>query len=74
MYQDARVWGMPVPQQRGFILHDNSQEQRYLNGGEQHSMGSQHHLNSFPTAQTLFSQTPPTSASPQHRNAVSYYT
>ncbi|XP_023247057.1 patronin isoform X2 [Copidosoma floridanum] len=83
MYQDTRAWGMPMPmqqqpqtppqqqqQQKGFILHDTSQEQRYLNGGEHSLPSNQHHMSSYPVAQTLFNQTPPSSASPQHRNAV----
>ncbi|KAJ8672893.1 hypothetical protein QAD02_004154, partial [Eretmocerus hayati] len=69
MYSDTRSWGMPIPQQKGFILHDTSQEQRYLNGGE-HSLSDQHHMSPYPVAQTLFSQTPPSSASPQHRSTV----
>ena len=71
LYQDTRAWGMPIPQQKGFILHDSPQEQRYLNGGEHSLSSNQHHMSSYSAAQNLFSQTPPTSASPQHRNAVS---
>ena len=72
MYHDTRTWGVPISQQRGFILHENSQDQRYLNGGEHSLTSNQHHLGSYPVAQTMYSQTPPSLvASPQHRNAVS---
>lgn len=71
MFQETRSWGMPMSQQKGFILHDSSQEQRYLNGGE-HSLSSNQHHMSYSAAQTLFNQSASSSASPQHRSAVSY--
>ncbi|XP_023316368.1 patronin isoform X4 [Trichogramma pretiosum] len=70
MYQDTRAWGVPIPQQKGFVLHDSTQDQRYLNGGEHSLSNNQHHVSSYSTAQNLFNQTPTGSASPQHRNAV----
>ncbi|XP_058802244.1 patronin isoform X4 [Phymastichus coffea] len=70
LYQNTQPWGVPIQQQKGFILHDTSQEQRYLNGGEHSLSSNQHHMSSYSAAQTLFSQTPPSSASPQHRNTV----
>ncbi|CAB0032888.1 unnamed protein product [Trichogramma brassicae] len=56
--------------QKGFVLHDSTQDQRYLNGGEHSLSNNQHHVSSYSTAQNLFNQTPTGSASPQHRNAV----
>lgn len=73
--QQQQQQTLPLPSQsKGFILHDTSPDQRYLNGGGgggEHSLSSNqhHHISSYPA--TLFSQTPPSSASPQHRNAVS---
>ena len=72
LYQDTRTWGSHPPQQKGFVLHDTSQEQRYLNGGDHSLCNTQmHHPVANYPASSLFSQTPPTSASPQHRNTVS---
>ncbi|XP_012272704.1 patronin isoform X2 [Orussus abietinus] len=72
LYQETRSWGGPAPQQKGFILHDTSQEQRYLNGGDHSLCNNQmvHPTSTYPSSSTIFSQTPPSSASPQHRNAV----
>lgn len=74
LYQDTRTWGSPSTQQKGFVLHDTSQEQRYLNGGDHSLCNSQMHqpISNYPSA-SLFNQTIPASASPQHRNAVSIY-
>ncbi|XP_044587352.1 patronin isoform X3 [Cotesia glomerata] len=77
LYQDTRTWGTgAIPQQKGFVLHDNTQDQqqyqpRYLNGGDHSLCNSQMHqpIQNYPSA-ALFNQTPPTAASPQHRNAV----
>lgn len=73
LYQDTRTWGGHPAQQKGFVLHDTSQEQRYLNGGDHSLCNTQMHhpVPGYPSASTLFNQTPPSSASPQHRNAVS---
>ncbi|XP_011501000.1 PREDICTED: patronin isoform X3 [Ceratosolen solmsi marchali] len=70
LYQETRSWGMPISQQKGFVLHDISKEQRYLNGGEYNLSSNQHHMSSYPVAQSLFNQTSSSSASPQHHNAV----
>ncbi|XP_043271268.1 patronin isoform X3 [Venturia canescens] len=72
LYQDTRTWAVHPNQQKGFVLHDNSQEQRYLNGGDHSLCNTQMHhpIPSYPSSSTLFNQTPPSSASPQHRNAV----
>ncbi|XP_033208972.1 patronin isoform X3 [Belonocnema kinseyi] len=73
LYQDTRSWGVHhLPQQKGFVLHDTSQEQRYLNGGDHSLCNNQinHPAPNYPTSTSLFNQTPPSSASPQHRNAV----
>lgn len=80
LYQDTRTWGTgAIPQQKGFVLHDNTQDQqqyqpRYLNGGDHSLCNSQMHqpIQNYPSA-ALFNQTPPTAASPQHRNAVSIF-
>lgn len=75
MYTDpTRTWTAPPhPTQKGFVLHDTSQEPRYLNGGD-HSLCNNQMSHTGPTyapSSSLFNQTQPTSASPQHRNAVS---
>ncbi|XP_015607322.1 patronin isoform X4 [Cephus cinctus] len=73
LYQDTITWGSQSPQQKGFVLHhDASQEQRYLNGGDHSLCNNQmnHPPAAYPSPATLFNQTPPSSASPQHRNAV----
>ncbi|XP_051154754.1 patronin isoform X4 [Leptopilina boulardi] len=76
LYQDTRSWGVHhLPQQKGFVLHDTSQEQRYLNGGDHSLCNNQisHPTSVYPTSSSsssVFNQTPPPSASPQHRNAV----
>ncbi|XP_057327641.1 patronin isoform X5 [Microplitis mediator] len=76
LYQDTRTWGSgALPQQKGFVLHDNTQDHqqyqpRYINGD--HSLcNTQMHqqISNYPSA-ALFNQTQPTAASPQHRNAV----
>ncbi|KAK0179121.1 hypothetical protein PV327_007941 [Microctonus hyperodae] len=71
LYQDTRTWGAPTQQQKGFVLHDDSQEQRYLNGGDHSLCNSQMHqpISNYSSA-SMFNQTPPASASPQHRNLV----
>ncbi|XP_053593724.1 patronin isoform X4 [Microplitis demolitor] len=77
LYQDTRTWGSgALPQQKGFVLHDNTQDQqqyqpRYINGGDHSLCNSQMHqqISNYPSA-ALFNQTQPTAASPQHRNAV----
>ncbi|XP_034944526.1 patronin isoform X3 [Chelonus insularis] len=71
LYQDIRTWGAPSSQQKGFVLHDTSQEQRYLNGGDHSLCNSQMHqpISNYPSA-SIFNQTPPATASPQHRIAV----
>lgn len=73
LYQDTRNWGTHPPQQKGFVLHDTSQEPRYLNGGDHSLCNNQmsHPGSTYPTSSSIFNQTPPSSASPQHRNAVS---
>ncbi|XP_043484313.1 patronin isoform X2 [Leptopilina heterotoma] len=76
IYQDTRSWGVHhLPQQKGFVLHDATQEQRYLNGGDHSLCNNQisHTASGYPTSSSsssVFNQTPPPSASPQHRNAV----
>ncbi|XP_063990128.1 patronin isoform X6 [Diachasmimorpha longicaudata] len=72
LYHDTRTWVGPPPQQKGFVLHDNPQEQRYHNGGDHSLINSQIHHSpaNYPQPSNLFTQTPPASASPQHRNAV----
>ncbi|XP_043262535.1 patronin isoform X4 [Colletes gigas] len=72
LYQDTRNWGSHPPQQKGFVLHDTSQEPRYLNGGDHSLCNNQmsHPGSTYPTSSSIFNQTPPSSASPQHRNAV----
>lgn len=72
LYQDTRNWGTLPPQQKGFVLHDN-QESRYLNGGDHSLCNNQmsHSGSTYPSSASIFNQTPPSSASPQHRNAVS---
>lgn len=74
LYQDTRTWGAPTQQQKGFVLHDDSQEQRYLNGGDHSLCNSQMHqpISNYSSA-SMFNQTPPASASPQHRNLVSIF-
>ncbi|XP_006571715.1 patronin isoform X6 [Apis mellifera] len=71
LYQDTRNWGTLPPQQKGFVLHDN-QESRYLNGGDHSLCNNQmsHSGSTYPSSASIFNQTPPSSASPQHRNAV----
>lgn len=72
IYADpTRTWATPHPTQKGFVLHD-TQEPRYLNGGD-HSLCNNQMSHPGPTypASSLFNQTQATSASPQHRNAVS---
>ncbi|XP_006608339.1 patronin isoform X7 [Apis dorsata] len=71
LYQDTRNWGTLPPQQKGFVLHDN-QEPRYLNGGDHSLCNNQmsHSGSTYPSSASIFNQTPPSSASPQHRNAV----
>lgn len=74
MYGDPmRTWTAPHPTQKGFVLHDTSQEPRYLNGGDHSLCNNQmsHPGPTYPTSSSLFNQTQATSASPQHRNAVS---
>lgn len=71
MYQDSRNWSTNQP--KGFVLHDSSQESRYLNG-ENHSLcnNQMNHVGQNYPASSLFNQTQSiSSASPQHRNAVS---
>lgn len=73
MYADpARTWAAAHPTQKGFVLHD-TQEPRYLNGGDHSLCNNQmsHPGSTYPTSSSLFNQTQATSASPQHRNAVS---
>lgn len=72
LYQDTRNWGTLPPQPKGFVLHDN-QESRYLNGGDHSLCNNQmsHSGSTYPSSASIFNQTPPSSASPQHRNAVS---
>ncbi|XP_054006416.1 patronin isoform X19 [Hylaeus anthracinus] len=72
LFQDTRNWGTHPPQQKGFVLHDTSQEPRYLNGGDHSLCNNQmsHPGSTYPTSSSIFNQTPPSSASPQHRNAV----
>ncbi|XP_076245328.1 calmodulin-regulated spectrin-associated protein patronin isoform X4 [Calliopsis andreniformis] len=72
LYQDTRNWVTHPPQQKGFILHDTTQEPRYLNGGDHSLCNNQmsHPGSTYPTSSSIFNQTPPSSASPQHRNAV----
>ncbi|KAG7199626.1 hypothetical protein KM043_014228 [Ampulex compressa] len=72
MCQETRNWGTHPPHTKGFVLHDTTQEPRYLNGGDHSLCNNQmsHTTNTYPASSTLFSQTPPSSASPQHRNAV----
>ncbi|XP_076387950.1 calmodulin-regulated spectrin-associated protein patronin isoform X5 [Megachile rotundata] len=72
LYQDTRNWGTHQPQQKGFVLHDTPQEPRYLNGGDHSLCNNQmsHPGSTYPTSASIFNQTPPSSASPQHRNAV----
>jgi len=75
MYADStRTWAAPHPTQKGFVLHD-TQEPRYLNGGDHSLCNNQmsHPSSTYPTSSSLFNQTQATSASPQHRNAVSFY-
>ncbi|XP_015430828.1 PREDICTED: patronin isoform X5 [Dufourea novaeangliae] len=71
LYQDTRNWGTP-PQQKGFVLHDTPPEPRYLNGGDHSLCNNQmsHPGSTYPASSSIFNQTPPSSASPQHRNAV----
>ncbi|XP_061943061.1 patronin isoform X12 [Apis cerana] len=71
LYQDTRNWGTLPPQPKGFVLHDN-QEPRYLNGGDHSLCNNQmsHSGSTYPSSASIFNQTPPSSASPQHRNAV----
>ncbi|XP_076751762.1 calmodulin-regulated spectrin-associated protein patronin isoform X14 [Xylocopa sonorina] len=70
LYQDTRNWA--APQQKGFVLHDTSQEPRYLNGGDHSLCNNQMSQpgSTYPSSASIFNQTPPSSASPQHRNAV----
>ncbi|KAK9302490.1 hypothetical protein QLX08_005556 [Tetragonisca angustula] len=72
LYQDTRNWGTHPPQQKGFVLHDTPQEPRYLNGGDHSLCNNQmsHPGSTYPSSTSIFNQTPPSSASPQHRNAV----
>ncbi|XP_026670652.1 patronin isoform X4 [Ceratina calcarata] len=73
LYQDTRNWGAHPPQQKGFVLHDTPpQEPRYLNGGDHSLCNNQmsHPGSTYPSSASIFNQTPPSSASPQHRNAV----
>nr|XP_034195710.1 patronin isoform X20 [Osmia lignaria] len=72
LYQDTRNWGTHPPQQKGFVLHDTPQEPRYLNGGDHSLCNNQmsHPGSTYPSSASIFNQTPPSSASPQHRNAV----
>ncbi|XP_033307116.1 patronin isoform X24 [Bombus bifarius] len=72
LYQDTRNWGTHPPQQKGFVLHDTPQEPRYLNGGDHSLCNNQmsHPGPTYPSSTSIFNQTPPSSASPQHRNAV----
>ncbi|XP_076279733.1 calmodulin-regulated spectrin-associated protein patronin isoform X22 [Lasioglossum baleicum] len=72
LYQDTRNWGTHPPQQKGFVLHDTPPEPRYLNGGDHSLCNNQmsHPGSTYPTSSSIFNQTPPSSASPQHRNAV----
>ncbi|XP_017797663.1 PREDICTED: patronin isoform X5 [Habropoda laboriosa] len=72
LYQDTRNWGTHSPQQKGFVLHDAPQEPRYLNGGDHSLCNNQmsHPGSTYPSSASIFNQTPPSSASPQHRNAV----
>lgn len=74
MYADpTRTWAAPHPTQKGFVLHD-TQEPRYLNGDHSLCNNQMSHpgpTSVFPTSSSLFNQTQATSASPQHRNAVS---
>ncbi|CAL7945720.1 unnamed protein product [Xylocopa violacea] len=67
---DTRNWA--APQQKGFVLHDTSQEPRYLNGGDHSLCNNQMSQpgSTYPSSASIFNQTPPSSASPQHRNAV----
>ncbi|XP_044012467.1 patronin isoform X14 [Aphidius gifuensis] len=75
IYQDTRTWGSPITPQKGFVLHDNIQDQRYLNGGGvsggEHSLQNNqiHHSQNYPVSGNIYQSTA-TSASPQHRNAV----
>lgn len=71
MYADpTRTWAHPT--QKGFVLHD-TQEPRYLNGGDHSLCNNQmsHPGPTYPASSSLFNQTQASSASPQHRNAVS---
>lgn len=73
IYADpTRTWAAPHPTQKGFVLHD-TQELRYLNGGDHSLCNNQmsHPGPTYPASSSLFNQTQATSASPQHRNAVS---
>ncbi|XP_066580923.1 patronin-like isoform X3 [Prorops nasuta] len=72
LYQDTRPWNQHQPQSKGFVLHNAHQESRYLNGGDHSLCNNQmnHPVPTYPSSSTIFNQTPPTSASPQHRNAV----
>ncbi|XP_031843915.1 calmodulin-regulated spectrin-associated protein patronin isoform X3 [Nomia melanderi] len=72
LYQDTRNWGTHSHQQKGFVLHDTPPEPRYLNGGDHSLCNNQmsHPGSTYPTSSSIFNQTPPSSASPQHRNAV----
>ncbi|XP_043510320.1 patronin isoform X7 [Frieseomelitta varia] len=72
LYQETRNWGTHPPQQKGFVLHDTPQEPRYLNGGDHSLCNNQmsHPGSTYPSSTSIFNQTPPSSASPQHRNAV----
>ncbi|XP_076668125.1 calmodulin-regulated spectrin-associated protein patronin isoform X13 [Andrena cerasifolii] len=72
LYQDTRNWVTHPPQQKGFVLHDTTQEPRYLNGGDHSLCNNQmsHPGSTYPASSSIFNQTPPSSASPQHRNAV----
>lgn len=74
MYADpTRTWATSHPMQKGFVLHD-TQEPRYLNGDHSLCNNQMSHpgpTSVFPASSSLFNQTQATSASPQHRNAVS---
>ncbi|KAK2582397.1 hypothetical protein KPH14_004717 [Odynerus spinipes] len=72
LYQEPRNWNTHPPQQKGFVLHETSQEPRYLNGGDHSLCNNQmsQPVSTYPTSTSLFNQTSSTTASPQHRNAI----
>ncbi|XP_015522399.2 patronin isoform X6 [Neodiprion lecontei] len=72
LYQDTRTWAAPPSQPKGFVLHEIAPDQRYLNGGDHSLCNNQMNRSgsTYPTPATLFNTMPPSSASPQHRNAV----